>query len=797
MKPVIRRLVGTTLAWAFVTIGLVEAAPVSAAAGAEPAIEEIIVTSRRRAESLQEVPISVSAFNEADLERIAPRSLRDLDGLLPNVFIGMNTAGPSAGAVFIRGIGYADIEKTQTPNVGVVIDGVFQGSSTGQLIDTFDVEQIEVNRGPQGVLYGRNTTGGTIVVTRRKPQFNEFGFKAQGQYGNFDRQEFQGRLNIPLIDDQLALKISGVNRQRDGFYDNVTQGCDECAGDIDYTAMTAALRWEPTASFSALLTYDYIDDQSDIPPQDPRYNGDDPFVNEANMDQEFQELKADQFGLQLEWDLGWGTLNSITGYQDNTDNVLQDFDGSNRGATASPLVQLHTLREQNVEQFTQELRLTGDLFGNQNLQYMVGGFYFDSELDFGQGTNQVVQLPAVALGLGPGDGCPLPPFPTPNPAVGDVFCQSPISYAAQRASQTEESLSYFASLTWTPTPNLEIMGGMRYIDEQKSFSSQFGTGAPNDPLLPPTQFVDPPFAGFPISDTDSWDELILESSVSYRISEQTLVYARYAEGFRSGGYSIRGTDPSRLTFDPENGTSYEIGAKNDFLDGALRLNVALFHIEIDDPQQSAILTTAAPPGTNTLILNRNQSEVRGAEFEVTWDATDNLSLVGSLGIQDATQKSDTQSSLDIPFNGNGFGCNPTDNPEFFPGDGSNSCPLVSFAEEDLTRAPDSNWALTGVWSSQLGRNRLDANVTYRGQDDTVLSNSLLGEPQIEDGWALLEARVSMTFPVGERDRLTVALQGKNLTDEEYREQVLLLGADGGFQGWAPPRTWALEVLWER
>ena len=149
-------------------------------------IEEVIVITRRVQESQQEIPVAVTAFTQENIAQIAPRTLRDFDGLMPNVRIGMNTAGPSAGAVFIRGLGYADIEKTQSPAVGVIIDGVYQGTSTGQLIDTFDIAQLEVNRGPQGVLQGKNTTGGSIVVTRVAPEFNEFGWKASAQLGDYD-----------------------------------------------------------------------------------------------------------------------------------------------------------------------------------------------------------------------------------------------------------------------------------------------------------------------------------------------------------------------------------------------------------------------------------------------------------------------------------------------------------------------------------------------------------------------------------------------------------------------------------
>ncbi len=185
--------------------------------GADPSakrvIEEIVVTSRREEEQIQDVPVSVSAYTQQDLQRIAPYTLVDMDGLMPNVSIAQQTAGPSMGAIFIRGIGSADVEKTTPPQVGVVVDGLFQATNTGQLVDMFDVDQIEVNRGPQGVLYGKNTTGGTIVIQRSQPEFNELKYKASIEGGTYNDQIYKGRINVPLIDDELALKIAGMSSE--------------------------------------------------------------------------------------------------------------------------------------------------------------------------------------------------------------------------------------------------------------------------------------------------------------------------------------------------------------------------------------------------------------------------------------------------------------------------------------------------------------------------------------------------------------------------------------------------------
>ena len=184
--------------------------PVAIAEESTRSMEEVVVTSRRKDESVQDVPLSVTAFGEEAIAQIKPNTLRDFDGLVPNVYIGMNTAGPGASALYIRGVGYADIEKTQSPQVGVIVDGIQMGSSTGQLIDVFDVESIEINRGPQGVLFGKNTIGGNIVVNRVKPQFNDFGVKASAEMGNYNGRTMKARVNIPLIDDTLAFKFGAI-----------------------------------------------------------------------------------------------------------------------------------------------------------------------------------------------------------------------------------------------------------------------------------------------------------------------------------------------------------------------------------------------------------------------------------------------------------------------------------------------------------------------------------------------------------------------------------------------------------
>jgi|GEM_PF-340921 len=793
----------STAAWpavmAFAMPMLFTAVPAQAAdeAADKPrVIEEILVTSRRIEESQQDIPIAVTAFTSANIAQIAPRTLRDFDGLSPNVRIGMNTAGPSAGAIYIRGIGYADIEKTQAPAVSVVLDGVYQGSSTGQLIDSFDMRQMEINRGPQGVLQGKNTTGGSIVVTRYRPEFNDFGYAVAGQYGDYNEQQLKARVNIPLIDDQLALKIAGITKTQDGFYENVTTGCDECAGDIDYKSATAALRWEPTDKLSTTLTYDYIDDTGDIPPQDPTWDGDNPFQNAANFD-EFQEYDVDSYSLNSAYEFGFGTLGMVNAYTDATDNVGQDFDGGDRTSGASPLGTLHTLREQEYKVWTHELKLIGAVPGIENMQYTVGAFYFKSELDFSQGTNLIVQVP---FGLPPGVNCAVAGAKNnPNPAIGNSLCQLANSYAGQESSDEVESYAAFGALTWNITDAIELHAGLRYIEEKKDFETAFGTraapvGGPvdpyyGDPVNPPPRPFLTVFPGFPVVADDEWNKTVGELSAAWQYTDSNMVYASYSQGFRSGGFSIRGTDPNRLSFGPETIDAYEIGFKNEFLEQKLQVNFTAFYMDLSDQQFSSILTQAAPPGTNTLILNAEGTESQGVELEIIASVAEHVTLMAVGGWQDVQSKDASFSCLDRPVPPLGAGCDPVLNPNLFV----NGQPVnIDSQGGDTGFTSEWNYALTGVYDREIGPGIFYASASVKATDDVIIAAQQGGAPFWEPGYALWDARLAYEMVMNNDDKLTFEVLGKNLSDEEYRQQRLFLG-NGLFQGWGPPRTWAISV----
>jgi iron complex outermembrane receptor protein len=208
-----------------------------AVAASEGVLEEVIVTARKREESLQNVPISISAFDQSFIDSSFTREMKDFDKFAPNVELGRMQFGASAMTASIRGVSFADLERTYEPAVGVSVDGVFLANNTGAMIDAIDIASVEILRGPQGTLYGRNTIGGTINVWRTRPT-GEFGGRVTGVYGSYDRTDIKGLLNVPLVKDTLAMKVAGYFLNGDSHTENVLTG--EQDDGVDKTAFTAA-----------------------------------------------------------------------------------------------------------------------------------------------------------------------------------------------------------------------------------------------------------------------------------------------------------------------------------------------------------------------------------------------------------------------------------------------------------------------------------------------------------------------------------------------------------------------------
>jgi iron complex outermembrane recepter protein len=765
-------------------VGAAEPTPASAGV-----IEEIVVTSRREEESIQDVPVAVSAFTQQDLQRLAPYTLADMDGLMPNVSIQQQTAGPGMGAIYIRGIGSADVEKTTPPQVGVVVDGIFMATNTGQLIDMFDVDQMEVNRGPQGVLYGKNTTGGTIVVRRSQPQFNDFDAKVSVEGGTYNEEIYKGKVNIPLITDTLALKLAGMSDSRDGVYRNTTRQTDD--GNVDYKTYSASLKWAPTEAITATVWYDNIDDTGNYGVPNTPYISPSSFKTQANLKQPVK-YNVDEWGMNVQWDLGGATLESITGYVDSKDITQQDFDNSTLATLAIPLPQLHTLRNQDLSQTSEELRLSGELIKNVN--YTLGALYYNTSLDFRQGTNQVLQLPygAGGFGLPPGFTCAtFGLHPNPIPAVGDALCQTDGIGSYQKTNQQDLSKAAYGALNWQVTDRLQLSAGMRRIQEDISFKGAFYDATiPIGSIKPPhgasSATALPPF---PINSSNDWNKTIFEGSATFNITDTNMVYARASQGFRSGGYSNRGNDPRYLSFAPENANAYEIGSKNEFFDRKLQFNLTGFYTIVQDSQFVSVLTTTGvPPGTNTIVNNAGGDVgTWGAEVQAAWLINDLFSIVATYGYQDNKVDKFQISSEVVPYNPGGSACDAlTQAP----------CPSVTLGGESLGRAPKYNYSVQGIYSQNFGPYNVSLSVVGHGQDDMIIVGGATSSAAVtQKAYSLVDMRAAVQWNMEDNHTLRLSLIGKNLNDKEYLTEALPLG-NGGFEGWGSPRTWAMELLYQ-
>ena len=556
--------------------------------GPAAAVEDIVVTAQRREQRLQDVPLAVSAFSMESLEDGKVESLLNLDGKVPNVVLAPVGAYPFASAFYIRGLGYADVESSFEPSVGVELDGVYLSRNVGAVQDFFDIGGVTILRGPQGTLYGRNTIGGVVSVQSRRPSF-DFGARAQATFGSNGRQELRTGVEGALIEDKLAGKFSFLTKTYDGYIKNY-DGRDMGAQDV--TSMRGALLWTPTASFDATLIVDYTKDKgtgtafenASLPSMvlpgfgEPADTDGDPFLSHVG-DDIFSDLEALGVTLNANWDLGPVKLTSITGYRKTDTEVLSDFDG-----TPTPFMTVH--RDETHDQFSQELRLASNTDGP--LTYVVGAYYMTQEYDIATGQ------------------------------FGTVF-GSPTAGSTIYTQQKADSWAVFGQADYEVLPGLTVTAGGRYSKEEKTFTTQ--------PLF------------YPNAETfeASFDDFSPKVGVSYKWSDTLMTYAQYSRGFRAGGFNGRaGSFLAVGPYDSETVDSYEVGVKSDLFDRRLRLNAAVFTSDYQDMQQSV---QQLIPGTlinQTLVANVGAATISGFEAEATALLTDVFTISASVGYLDAS-----------------------------------------------------------------------------------------------------------------------------------------------------------------
>ena len=360
-------------------------------------LEEIVVTAQKRSQNLQDVPIAVSAVTAEGLERFSSPDIKDLGGTIPNVILQSTPGGAGVLQVSIRGIQYAENEKTYEPPVGVVLDGVFLGTAQGGLFNSFDLERIEVLRGPQGTLFGKNTTGGVINAVRSRPT-GELGGRVAVTIGAFGRREVRGILNFPIVDGVIAGKISSSYERLDGVRNIAIPGKRD--GDRRYWSGSASMLFTPSSAIEMLLTYDHVRDRGEspaiypilqpnptvlptipnvalppdtpcavfaiCPPSDPRHSR----IDSENI--AHNDLDAVTFNAS--WRVHDNLkLVAVTGYRNSHENIVNDFDG-----TEFPIFRADIPRS-DQRQFSQELRLEGEI--GSRINFVAGLYYFHARTD--------------------------------------------------------------------------------------------------------------------------------------------------------------------------------------------------------------------------------------------------------------------------------------------------------------------------------------------------------------------------------------------------------------------------------
>ena len=727
-------------------------------AAASTGVEDIIVSARRRAESIQDAPVAVTAISPRELASMAAPDIRDLVGRTPNLVIDPVNAGPSAAAISIRGISFEDIEKSFDPAIGVLIDDVYIGTNTGQLLDFFDFESIEVLRGPQGTLFGRNTTGGVIRLQRSRPT-GEFGVKALGTIGNLGRRDLRMVVNLPKFGDLLSVKGFWIRAENDDFYDNQTLGEDYGGRRYDNYGVTALIE---RGDFELSFTWDKQKERTDIDQSATSQTGLDVIclqvpipglgnirptgIPDAQCDRNtrgdlyttFSNVPGlarndgDNFTINANLELGGFLISSVTGWRSSRESVRQDFDSTS-------IDFFDTLREQTYRQFSQELRVSGNL--TDAIDFVAGFYYFNSNYTLDQTTFFGPFLQA------------LPPPAGPLPATGGNI-----------VDHDSKSTAVFADVQWQITEQLRLSVGGRYTwDEKSIFNDWLKTGLPI----------------FIADESASWGQFTPRASIDYSFGDtsNTLVYASYAQGYRAGGFNGRGQSAAgaRTPFDPETVDTFELGLKTELLDNRVTLNVAAFLSKFNNKQEEIVRPAPPPAGQETVVLNAATATIKGLEAEFRALLVEGLTVNGSLGLLDA-----------------GYD-------EFETGIGVPPVP-TDISNRQMRRTPDVSASLGANYTFPISVGTIDLAASWRhvGAFQTTIVGDPL-DPTRNDPRGLAQARnlvdasAAVNFDLDSIGTLRVAVFGRNLTDDRGLNSTLPVPPLFTFSAARPPRTYGVEV----
>ena len=780
------------------------AAPmVQAAESGAYALEEVVVTAQKKAESLQDAPISLTAFGQQELETKGINSLSDIGANVPSMSIQPFPINNATLRIFIRGIGISDAQIPQDPPVGVYMDGVYIARSTGTALDVADLERIEILRGPQGTLYGRNTTGGAVNLVTRKPSTEALEFEQKFTVG--DRSLFTSKTsaNIPVT-DTLAAKLAFMTTQQDGFIENTGPGGDY--GDREVQGYRLDVRWDVNET----MTLDYAYDRSELDYYNTSYQavtrplGDkgqaEPIKEHASEQTVYSSRRLDKMatgkpleesnteitGHALTFTAGFdgGEFKYIAAYRELSDASYADI-GGGAGSTEfrldthrykgqatndewTPLVKpLVTQRQRS-----HELQVSGDAWDSR-LEYLVGAYYF-KERAIEDNSPLHHQLSADAR---------IPGVP---------FRVHVVNLLSQHYEIENEAMAFFGQATWTPNvleDRLQLTFGARHSrDKRSAIKNQtdlniaelyglaldlpWGTIDQSDPGR---QFDD-------VQASKKFDDNSFSFVAEYDLTDSINLYGKVNEAYKSGGFNTR--DPQRDGnqgpasdgidygfgfvdgFDEEKVRSMELGIKSELMDRRLRINADIFKSVYSDMQLNFLLAGTV---ADTKITNAGEAEMQGLEADITFMATRNLLLMLNYAYLDA----EVTKARDV--NGQDV-----------------SDQFVFFAAPEQSYTAVADWTIVDAdWG------RLGLNVSYNYMDErnggSLASNVKNARLEAYGVW---NARLGLNEMPLAGGMLSVAAWGKNLLDEEYAISAI----DNQPQAdrsvlWGDPRSYGVDLIY--
>jgi len=706
---------------------------------------------------MQEIPVSVTAFSASEIQVRRIDNVQKISESTPNLWMETNTGMSSGSRAALRGIGEDESFFTSDTPVGIYVDDMYIPRQGGAMFDLFELERLEVLRGPQGTLYGRNTSAGAIRFVTQKPG-NESHVNLEGVLGEYSQRDFRGSLNAPL-GEKAAFQIAGMVRKHDGYgidkANSGRSGGDRDVNDQDIWGLRASLSLSPSDRVNILLIADVLRERStpgfgtafvDQPPlnsggfgvgywdlsQDLDGDGD-PRTMESDLEEWLNDLDQTGFSGTLTWQMNDKmTFKSITGFRKMDHLLLLDADGRNGNFIGFPAPTFHLYQDQAQKQWSQEFQVQGIAGTDNQISYIAGFFYFHEENV--QRTENFIFAPHG----------------------GNNFWDS---------SLDTDSYAGFASVTFGVGEKVDITAGARYTKDTKEYESQvFAPGGFPYPTSPTPVVDDGTLRATHLK--PSWDAFTPRFAIDYKANENVLLYGSASRGYKSGAFDGRTNSAALATLEPilpETLWSYELGIKSDSFNNRFRLNIAAFLNDWKDLQGSG-----TDPAGNFKRFSLGDVETKGLEFEAKAILAEGLELNGILAFLDTRYKKQN-------FN-QAVDCAP---------DNTGDIDLA------LKFSPKNSYRLGFTYMTPEaagGHFSFGSSVSHKDSYFNKSCNAIGGS---EDGWTLVDAFLAYETNDG---RWRIGVNGENLTDEEYvAGSFLIQGLRMAVAFLNPPRRFLASV----